>query len=226
MRAISCRAGLALAAACGVARSGAGQGDARPDKPLPPLANPADPRLPAKEVFGRALTPDRGQGALDRLLLARLPRRRQGAAGRRRVLAGGAPVAQPHVGQSGDDRLPRALLAQGQGRGRLERHSGRRHLPAARRPDADRPRLASGRPRRRRLADADARPYAEPRGARGHVGGQHGDRGRALGRPVALVGGAGARSSRRRPRSPRSSASSSTRRSRRRCARPTRASPG
>ena len=26
-------------------------------KPLPPLANPADPRLPAKEVFGRALTP-------------------------------------------------------------------------------------------------------------------------------------------------------------------------
>jgi penicillin-insensitive murein endopeptidase len=27
------------------------------DEPLPPLANPADPRLPAKEVFGRALTP-------------------------------------------------------------------------------------------------------------------------------------------------------------------------
>jgi penicillin-insensitive murein DD-endopeptidase len=27
------------------------------DRPLPPLANPADPRLPAKEVFGRALTP-------------------------------------------------------------------------------------------------------------------------------------------------------------------------
>jgi penicillin-insensitive murein endopeptidase len=26
-------------------------------KPLPPLANPADPGLPAKEVFGRALTP-------------------------------------------------------------------------------------------------------------------------------------------------------------------------
>ena len=27
------------------------------DKPLPPLANPADPSLPAKQVFGRALTP-------------------------------------------------------------------------------------------------------------------------------------------------------------------------
>jgi penicillin-insensitive murein DD-endopeptidase len=26
-------------------------------RPLPPLANPADPRLPAKDVFGRALTP-------------------------------------------------------------------------------------------------------------------------------------------------------------------------
>src|ERR1700733_10893150 len=30
-------------------------------KPLPPLANPADPRLPAKEVFGRALTPVEAQ---------------------------------------------------------------------------------------------------------------------------------------------------------------------
>ncbi len=30
-------------------------------KPLPPLANPGDPRLPAKEVFGRALTPTEGQ---------------------------------------------------------------------------------------------------------------------------------------------------------------------
>ena len=26
-------------------------------QPLPPLANPADPKLPAKQVFGRALTP-------------------------------------------------------------------------------------------------------------------------------------------------------------------------
>ena len=58
------------------------------------------------------------------------------------------------------------------------------------------------------------------------VGGRHGDRGRPLGRPRALVGGAGRASSGRRPRSRRSSASSSTPRSRRRCARPTRANPG
>jgi penicillin-insensitive murein endopeptidase len=31
------------------------------DKPLPPLANPGDPKLPAKEVFGRALTPAEAQ---------------------------------------------------------------------------------------------------------------------------------------------------------------------
>ncbi len=30
-------------------------------KPLPPLADPANPRLPAKEVFGRALTPVEAQ---------------------------------------------------------------------------------------------------------------------------------------------------------------------
>ena len=30
-------------------------------KPLPPLANPADPRLPAKQVFGRVLTPTEAQ---------------------------------------------------------------------------------------------------------------------------------------------------------------------
>ena len=30
-------------------------------KPLPPLANPADPGLPAKEVFGRAMTPAEAQ---------------------------------------------------------------------------------------------------------------------------------------------------------------------
>ena len=30
-------------------------------KPLPPLANPSDPRLPAKEVFGRAMTPVEAQ---------------------------------------------------------------------------------------------------------------------------------------------------------------------
>ena len=74
---------------------------------LPPLANPADPKLPAKEVFGRALTPTEAAVALDRLLCARLSRRRQGAAGRRRDVAGDAPVARSQLGQSGDDFLPR-----------------------------------------------------------------------------------------------------------------------
>ena len=61
-------------------------------------------------------------------------------------------------GNPGDDLLPRTLLAQSQGRGDLERHSRRRHFAAARRPDADRPRLAPDRSRRRHLADARCRP--------------------------------------------------------------------
>ena len=174
---------LALAAASFATPAPAQDQGTLDPQPLPPLVNPIRPE-PARQgsVWPRA-DPDRGEGALDRLLLARLPRRRQGAAGRRRVLAGDAAVAQPHMGPSGDDRLSRALLEQGRGGGRLARHSGRRHFAAARRPDADRPRLASGRPRRRHLADADARPHAVPRGARGDVGGRHGARGRPLGRP-------------------------------------------
>ena len=48
---------LAICAlACGSPALAQDKGSTDP-KPLPPLANPADPRLPAKEVFGRALTP-------------------------------------------------------------------------------------------------------------------------------------------------------------------------
>ena len=51
---------------------------------LPPLANPGDPSLPAKEVFGRALTPTQLQarsiGFYARGCLAGA----HGAAGRRR----------------------------------------------------------------------------------------------------------------------------------------------
>ena len=160
-------------------------------KPLPPLANPADPRLPAKEVFGRALTPAEAQARSIGFYW-------------RGCLAGAK--ALPVDGESWQVvRLSRnrmwgnpAMIAflerfsrKAKARGRLERHSGRRHFPAARRPDADRPRLASGRPRRRRLAHPDARPYALARGAREHVGGQHGDRGRALRRQGALDAGTG-----------------------------------
>ena len=52
------------------------------------------------------------------------------------------------------ERLP----AKANSGGGLDRHPGRRHVPAARRPDVDRPRHPSGRPRRGRLADPDAEP--------------------------------------------------------------------
>ena len=52
---------LALFAfACGSPALAQDKGTLHPE-PLPPLANPADPRLPAKQVFGRALTPVEGQ---------------------------------------------------------------------------------------------------------------------------------------------------------------------
>ena len=191
-----------------------------PRSPIPPI-----PKLPAKQVFGRALTPTEVQarsiGFYSRGCLA----------GAKALPVDGETwqvmrlSRNRNLGQSGDDRLPRALLEKGRREGDLARHSRRRHFPAARRPDADRPRLASGRPRRRRLADADARPHADARGAGGDVRGQYGDRGRALGRPGALDAGVRRRSSRRPRKSPRSSASSSTPRSRRRCARPHKGEP-
>ena len=128
----------------------------------------------------------RSAGAVDRLLCARMSRRGEGAAGRWRNLAGHAAFPQPQLGPSGDDRLPRALLAQGGAEGGLARHSRRRHLAATRRPDAVGARLASGRARRRHLADADARPQPDTDRARGDVGGRHGRRGRPRRRSRAL----------------------------------------
>ena len=46
-------------------------------KPLPPLANPSDPKLPAKELFGRKGDAGAARGARDRLLFQGLPRRRR-----------------------------------------------------------------------------------------------------------------------------------------------------
>ncbi len=48
--------GLAVAAACGASALAQDKGTLVP-KPLAPLANPSSPNIPAKEVFGRALTP-------------------------------------------------------------------------------------------------------------------------------------------------------------------------
>ena len=67
----------------------------------------------------------------------------QAAAARRRHLARHAHFAQPLLGQSGDDRFSRAILEESGRRRGLAGHSRRRHLAAARRPDDNRPRLAS-----------------------------------------------------------------------------------
>jgi penicillin-insensitive murein DD-endopeptidase len=61
MRSMPFTLALALVAlAWGSAALSQDQGTLNP-APLPPLANPADPRLPAKEMFGRALTPVEAQ---------------------------------------------------------------------------------------------------------------------------------------------------------------------
>ena len=53
---------IAMAIAAGALASAAAQDKgALEPTPLPPLANPNDPALPAKEVFGRAMTPDEAQ---------------------------------------------------------------------------------------------------------------------------------------------------------------------
>ena len=83
--------------------------------PLPPLADPADPKLPAKEVFGRVMTPLEAQarsiGFYSRGCLAGAK-----ALPVEAIVGARSPIAQPHVGQPGDDRLPRAVLAEGRRR--------------------------------------------------------------------------------------------------------------
>ena len=184
----------ALIASCGRAfrhrrRLGAGQGHARPQAAAA-ARQPRRSQNPGQGSVRPRDDADRGADPLDRLLFPRLPCRGEGAAGRRRDLAGDAAFAQPLLGPSRDDRLSRAVLEEGRRRGRLARHSRRRHFAAARRPDADRTRLASDRPRRRHLADADARASADRATARKCRRSTWWP-GRALGRQVALVGAAG-----------------------------------
>ena len=67
-------------------------------KPLPPLANPDDPKLGAKELFGRkvlpAAMPTRVIGFYAKGCIAGA----EGAADQWRDLAGDAAVAQSHIG--------------------------------------------------------------------------------------------------------------------------------
>lgn len=93
----------------------------------------------------------------DWLLCQGLPVRRHRHADRWSRLAGHAAFAQPALGPAAADFLLGAIFA-GCAEDRLAGIAARRYFPAARRPDADRPRLAPDRPRCRRLVAADALP--------------------------------------------------------------------
>ena len=187
-------------------------------KPLPPLANPNDPKLGAKELFGRKVLP------------AAMPTRVIGfyakgcIAGAEALpingadLAGDAAVAQSLLGASRHGRAAEAARGQGAQGCRLARHPGRRHVAAARRADVHRTRQPSGRARCRHLADADAEPATVAQRARGHVGGDDGARRPARHRSAASGRRRISPSSAPPRRSRACSASSSTPRSRRRCA--------
>ena len=145
-------------------------------KPLPPLANPNDPKIGAKELFGRKVLPAAMPTRVHRFLCPWLHRGRGRAADQRRQLAGDAAVAQSLLGTSRPGRAGQAAGGQGaQGCG-LAGHTGRRHVAAARRADVHRTRQPSGRARRRHLADADAEPATVAQRARGDVGRDDGAR--------------------------------------------------
>ena len=145
-------------------------------KPLPPLANPNDPKLGAKELFARKVLP------------AAMPTRVIGSY-TKGCLAGAEQM--PINGDSWQVmRLSRnrywghpdmiALLKRLAARARKD--TGWPGIlvgdigAAARRPGADRPHQPPDRPRRRHLADADARSPLVARRSRGDVGGHDGAR--------------------------------------------------
>ena len=208
-------------------KDGAAQGRSQTQKP--PRRRPPRRKKAAKRQA------DAGQGAvrrrqdagaarcpLHRLLRQGLPRRRRGAAHRRPGLAGHAPLAQPQLGPSRPDRPGREARRRGQGARRLARPAGGRHLPAARRAHAHRPRQPPGGARRRRVAHADAGPAPHREGAGGAVRHLHAGRRPRLGEPQGVDRGPRAPPEARRLLPGRWSACWCTRPSRRRCARPPR----
>ena len=106
----------------------------------------------------------------DRVLRTWLLKWRRRTAGRRTELAGHAPITQSCLGPPGPDRISRAVGAETAERDRLARASRRRHRAAARRTDADGPRLAPDRARCRYLADANAKSAAQSGRAGWHFG--------------------------------------------------------
>ena len=133
-------------------------------RPLPPLANPNDPQYPAKELFGRKTKP------------AAIAAARRSAATPRAASPG--PWRCPSTGRTGRSCACRAIATgatrslialvervaqQASADQRLAGPSRRRHVPAARRADADGPCLSPDRARRRHLAHPDAGPASRPR---------------------------------------------------------------
>ncbi len=114
----------------------------------------------AKQLFGHVATPTAGHHAQHRLLRQGMPRRRRSAAPRRPALAGHAPVAQSPLGQPRAHIVPGEILRRRR-QGRLAGPAHRRHVAAARRPHADRPRQPPDRARRRHLVHADARSHTD-----------------------------------------------------------------
>ena len=127
-------------------------------KPLPPLANPNDPNIAAKELFGRkvlpAATPTRVHGFYAHGCIAG---------------AEGLPIngdnwqvmrlsRNRYWGHPDLVALVKRLAAKARKDAGWHGHIGRRHVAAARRADADRTRQPPGRARRRHLADPDAGP--------------------------------------------------------------------
>ena len=125
-------------------------------KPLPPLDNPNDPKIGAKQLFARKLLPSSQTpkviGSYTKGCLA---------GGEQMPITGDTWQVMRlsrnrYWGYPGHDRAAEAALGEGaQGR-RLARHPGRRHRPAARRTGAVGPRQPPDRDRCRHLADADA----------------------------------------------------------------------
>ncbi len=167
-------------------------------KPLPPLANPNDPSVAAKELFGRKVLP------------AAMPTRVHG------FYAHGCIAGAEGLPINGDNwqvmrlsrnrnwghpdlvALVKRLAAKAHKDAGWHGHTGRRHVAAARRTDVHRPRQPPGRARRRHLADADAGAAIVAQRARGNVGRDDGAQRPARHRSARLDAEASGRDPRRR----------------------------
>ena len=143
-------------------------------KPLPPLANPNDPKLGAKELFGRKVLP------------AAMPTRVIGfyakgcIAGAEALPINGPTWQVMRLSRNRNWAHPDMVALLERLSAKVHKDAGwpgiagRRHVAAARRTDAYRARQPSDRARCRCLADADAEPAIVAQRARGYVRGHDG----------------------------------------------------